>query len=141
MAARRTLSSLQAAHQHLISNISRQDTAAAGQQAGGMRAGLWEPGLVVEEMSWVLRILVIKLCVCILKCVCVCARAFADPTHTHTPVCARVRACIFTCVYACTQVVACDVGLACVKQRSRSSRCDLAELPLDARLPLAAELE
>ena len=37
------------------------------------------------------------------------------------------------------QVVACDVGLACVKQRSR--RCDLAELPLDARLPLAAELE
>ena len=69
MAARRTLSSLQAAHQHLISNISRQDTAAAGQQAAGMRAGLWEPGLVVQEMSWVLRILVIKLCVCILKCV------------------------------------------------------------------------
>ena len=65
MAARRTLSSLQAAHQHLISNISRQDAAAAGQQARGMRAGLWEPGLVVEEMSWVLRILVMKLCVCV----------------------------------------------------------------------------
>ena len=96
MAARRTLSSLQAAHQHLISNISRQDTAAAGQQAAGMRAGLWEPGLVVEEMSWVLRILVIKFCVCILKCVCVCARAVADPTHSRLRTCACLH--IYMCV-------------------------------------------
>ena len=99
MAARRTLSSLQAAHQHLISNISRQDTAAAGQQAGGMRAGLWEPGLVVEEMSWVLRILVMKLCVCVHLEVCVRMRARRRRPHAHAH--SRLRACACVHIYMC----------------------------------------